>query len=255
MKKDCGFFILLISILMLFTESNLSADTRGISVKPISPSGEQVTGDQWLFVVGIDTYIEWPRLETAVNDARSIKDVLLSRYHFDKEHLIELYDEEATRKNIISKLRFLANNVKESDSLVIFYAGHGYLDSITKRGSWIPVEGGKEDASVWISNNDIKDYLNVDAIKAKHILLISDSYFAGDFFRGREGKIPEVTEKVIQKAYQLSSRQAIAFGGLEPVSNAGLGNNSVFSHFLVKTLKENQKPFLIPSDLFPDPLC
>ena len=70
MKKYYGFFILLISILMLFTASSLSADTRGISVKPVSPSGEQVAGDQWLFVIGIDTYIEWPRLETAVNDAK-----------------------------------------------------------------------------------------------------------------------------------------------------------------------------------------
>ena len=51
----------------------------------------------WLFVIGINTYIEWPRLKTAVNDARSVKDVLLSRYYFYKKNLIELYDEQATR--------------------------------------------------------------------------------------------------------------------------------------------------------------
>jgi hypothetical protein len=224
---------------------------RGLSVRPISPSGAKVSGDQWLFVIGIDTYIHWPRLKTAVNDAKSTKNVLLSRYHFNKKHLIELYDEQATRKNIIGKLRYLANNVREDDSLFIFYAGHGHLDSITKEGSWVPVESGTKDASAWITNHDIKNYLKIDAIKAKHILLISDSCFAGDFFRGRRGKLPEVTEKVIKKAYQLSSRQAITSGGLEPVSDAGFGNNSVFSHFLVKTLKENQKPFLVPSNIFP----
>lgn len=223
---------------------------RGLSVKPISPTGAEVTGDQWLFVIGIDTYIHWPRLKTAVNDAKAVKNVLLSRYHFDKKQLIELYDEEATRKNIIGKLRYLANKVRGDDSLFIFYAGHGHLDSITKRGSWIPVESGMQDASAWISNNNIKDYLKVDAIKAKHILLISDSCFAGDFFRGHRGKLPEVTDKVVKKAYQLSSRQAITSGGLEPVSDAGFGNNSVFSHFLVTTLKENNKPFLVPSDMF-----
>lgn len=55
-----------------------------------------------------------------------------------------------------------------------------------------------------------------------------------------------------KKAYKLTSRQAITSGGLEPVRDEGFGKNSVFSHFLVKTLKENQKPFLVPSSFFPD---
>ena len=225
---------------------------RGIAVKPVSPSGSQVKGDQWLFVIGIDTYINWPRLKTAVNDAKSVRDVLLSRYYFDKDHLIELYDEQATRRNILGKLRFLAKKVRKDDSLVIFYAGHGHLDSITKAGSWIPVGSGVEDTSAWITNYDIKNYLRVDAIKAKHILLVSDSCFSGDFFRGHRGKLPKATDTVIKKAYKLTSRQAITSGGLEPVSDEGFGKNSVFSHFLVKTLKENQKPFLVPSSFFPD---
>ncbi len=225
---------------------------RGIAVKPVSPSGSQVKGDQWLFVIGIDTYINWPRLKTAVNDAKSVRDVLLSRYYFDKDHLIELYDEQATRRNILGKLHFLAKKVRKDDSLVIFYAGHGHLDSITKAGSWIPIGSGVEDTSAWITNHDIKNYLRVDAIKAKHILLVSDSCFSGDFFRGHRGKLPEVTDIVIKKAYKLTSRQAITSGGLEPVGDEGFGKNSVFSHFLVKTLKENQKPFLVPSNFFPD---
>jgi len=225
---------------------------RGIAVKPVSPSGAKVKGNQWLFVIGIDTYINWPRLKTAVSDAKSVRDVLLSRYYFDKDHLIELYDEQATRRNILGRLRFLAKKARKDDSLVIFYAGHGHLDSITKAGSWIPVGSGVEDTSAWITNHDIKNYLRVDAIKAKHILLISDSCFSGDFFRGRRGKLPEVTDTVIKNAYKLTSRQAITSGGLEPVGDEGFGKNSVFSHFLVKTLKENQKPFLVPSSFFPD---
>jgi caspase domain-containing protein/uncharacterized protein DUF1566 len=249
MKRSRYFIFIFLSLILSFPCYALA--DRGLSVKPISPLGTEVKGNQWLFVIGINTYIYWPRLKTAVNDAEALKKVLLSRYHFDKDHLIELYDDQATEKNIIAKLRFLAEKVGKDDSLVIFYAGHGNLDSITKEGSWIPVESGTNDASTWITNHDIKNYLRIDAIRAKHILLISDSCFAGDFFRGERGKLPEVTEKVIKKAYKLSSRQAITSGGLEPVSDAGFGNNSVFSHFLVNTLNENQKPFLVPSDMFP----
>ena len=232
--------------------SSSAAIQRGIRVSPLSPSGVNVEGNHWLFVVGIDTYIRWPRLSTAVYDAKAFRNVLFSRYHFDKDHLIELYDEEVTRKNIIDRLRLLAVKVGEQDSLVIYFAGHGYLDPITKIGSWVPVESGVNEASTWISNQEIKNYLRVDVIKAKHILLISDSCFSGVFFRGSRGKLPEVTDSAIKKAYELTSRQAITSGGLEPVSDEGFGKNSVFSYFLNNALKENQKPFLVPSDIFPE---
>ena len=246
-RVACLFLFPIIFLFPYYAEA-----TRGIAIRPISPAGKEVKGDQWLFVIGIDKYTSWPRLKTAVNDAKAVKDVLLSRYHFDKKHFIELYDETATRKNIIGKFRYLARKMRDSDSLVIFYAGHGHIDSITKSGSWIPVESGESEASAWISNHDIKNYLKIDAMKAKHILLISDSCFSGDFFRGRRGKPPGVTDEVIKRAYELTSRQAITSGGLEPVADEGFGKNSVFSHFLVRTLKENQKPFLVPSDFFPD---
>lgn len=244
--------IFLIPILLILFTTNLNANKRGIDLRIKSPEGREVKGDLWLFVIGINNYIKWPRLRTAVNDARAVRDVLISRYHFEEEQLIELYNEEATRKNILDRLRYLAVNVEENDSLIIFYAGHGHLDSITKEGSWIPVESDTVDVSAWISNHDIKNYMRVDAIRAKHILLISDSCFAGDFFRNQRAKLPEVSDETIKKAFNLTSRQAITSGGIEPVSDDGFGLNSVFSHFLVTTLKENQKPFLIPSDFFPD---
>jgi len=162
--------VLIISFVVLVpTIIHSAEDERGMAVIPVSPTGHQVRGNQWLFVIGINTYLEWSRLNTAVNDAKTVKDVLLKRYHFDKYHLIELYDEDATRSNILAKLRYLANRVGPDDSIVIFYSGHGHLDSITKEGSWIPVESGRDDISAWISNHDIKSHLKIDAIKAKHI--------------------------------------------------------------------------------------
>jgi len=242
--------ILLVS--SLFVSASQAESNRGITLKTLSPTGEEETGIQWLLTIGVDNYVSWPRLATAVNDAKAVRDVLLNRYTFDNDHLIELYDADATRKNILAALRDLAKKVKHEDSLLIFYAGHGHIDSITKEGSWIPVESGVEDTSAWINNQTIKNYLNTDAIKSKHVLLVSDSCFAGDFFRGNRGGIPEITDALIKKAYQRESRQAITSGGVEPVSDAGFGGNSVFSHFFVEALKQNGKQFLITSDLFPE---
>ena len=242
--------IILLLLCLAATAGVAGADQRGLSVRPTAPTGEEVKGDLWLITIGINSYISWPRLKTAVNDARAVKDVLLKRYHLDPTHVFELTDEKATRKNILGTFRDLAKRIKPDDSLLVYYAGHGHIDTITGKGSWIPVESGTEDPSAWISNRDITDYLNINAIKAKHVLLVSDSCFSGDFFRGNRSGLPSINDAFLKRAYMRSSRQAISSGGLEPVSDAGFGGNSVFSYFLVSVLKNNRNPYLIPSEIF-----
>jgi formylglycine-generating enzyme required for sulfatase activity len=229
----------------------IAKDDRGIAIRPVAPTGGEAKGDLWLLAIGIDSYLSWPRLKTATNDAKAVRDTLLSRYHLDKSHVIELLDDKATRKNILAAFRDLAKKVKPEDSLLVFYAGHGHIDQITGKGSWIPVESSTDDPSSWIDNRNITDYLNINAIKAKHVLLVSDSCFSGDFFRGNRGtNTPTIDDAFLKKAYNRSSRQAISSGGLEPVSDAGFGGNSVFSHFLVAALQSNSKSYLIPSEIF-----
>lgn len=241
---------LLFCILLTAALGHAAPDQRGLAARPKAPTGEEARGDLWLLTIGINSYLSWPRLKTAVNDARAVKDVLLKRYHLDPARVVELTDEKATRQNILGAFRDLAKKVRPEDSLLVYYAGHGHIDGITGKGSWIPVESGADDPTNWLSNRDVTDYLNVNAIKAKHVLLVSDSCFSGDFFRGNRGGLPAIDDAMLRKAYTRSSRQAISSGGLEPVSDAGFGGNSVFSHFLVASLQNNSKPYLIPSELF-----
>lgn len=243
--------VMVVSVLCLLTITVFAVPgQRGLSARPKAPTGEEVKGDLWLVTIGINSYLSWPRLTTAVNDAKAVKETLLKHYHLDPSRVVELTDEKATRKNILNTFRDLAKKVQPEDSLLVYYAGHGHIDSITGKGSWIPVESATDDPSAWISNRDITDYLNINAIKARHILLVSDSCFSGDFFRGSRGALPTINDAFIKKAYIRSSRQAISSGGLEPVSDAGFGGNSVFSHFLVAALNNNRNPYLIPSEIF-----
>lgn len=251
MEAEMSLRLLLVAFLCLLPMLSFAAsDQRSLSVRPKAPTGETAKGDLWLLTIGINNYLSWPKLKTAVNDAKAVKSVLLKRYHLAPDHIIELTDEQATRHNIITAFRSLAHKVKTADSLMVYYAGHGHIDNITGKGSWIPVESGTDDPTNWISNRDVTDYLNINAIKAKHVLLISDSCFSGDFFRGNRSGLPTITDNFLKQAYTRSSRQAISSGGLEPVSDAGFGGNSVFSHFLIAALESNRQPYLIPSAIF-----
>ena len=250
MKKNIFIHALIISFAFIVFSIVSIAEEQGGGEILVSPTGHDIRGNQWLFVIGIDSYVHFPRLKTSVNDAKSVKDILLKRYHVDEYHVIELYDGEATRRNILGKLRYLTRRVGPEDSVIIFYSGHGGLDSSKREGSWIPVEGGVDERSSWILNKDIYNYLKIDAVQAKHVLLIANSCFSGDFFWNYKGKMTRATDEIIKQAYKQRSRQVITSGGLKPVVNERVSSHSIFTHFLLKVLDENKKPFLIPSELF-----
>ncbi|MGR3294441.1 MAG: Lcl domain-containing protein [Candidatus Scalindua sp.] len=250
MKKIIFIYALIIPFVFLVFSIVSIAEEQGGGVAPVSPTGYEISGNQWLFLIGIDTYTNFPRLNTSVNDAKAVKDILLKRYYFDEYHVIELYNEEATKRNILGKLRYLTRRVGPEDSVIIFYSGHGGMGPAKREGSWIPVEGDTEDRSSWISNKDIYNYLKIDAIKARHVLIIADSCFSGDSFRSNRGEIARVSDEVIKQVYKKVSRHVITSGEIKPVVEEGMSDHSIFTRFLINGLEENKKPFLIPSELF-----
>jgi formylglycine-generating enzyme required for sulfatase activity len=222
------------------------SEDRGQGVAPTT--NEIHAGQFHLLAIGIDDYQHWPKLKTAANDAAEISKTLHDQYGFDEPQVVTLLDNQATRQRIIQSLRELAKTVGPDDSVLVFYAGHGNLDDVTGTGFWIPVEADRDDQSTWISNNDVKSL--VRAMKARHVLLVSDSCFAGDFFRGYRGGLPAITDEYVRSAFGKLSRQAITSGALEPVADEGSEGHSWFTYFLLRELRENKSPYLLPSDLW-----
>jgi hypothetical protein len=152
---------------------------------------------------------------------------------------LTLYDEQATKAGIIKLFKELPGRLEVKDSVLIFYAGHGHLDSASKNGFWIPVDGGLDEnvQERWIPNSIIRGLIS--QIKAKHILLISDSCFSGDLLEAWREKAPTITPEYFKKAYKRRSRQVLTSGASERVPD-----DSEFSTQLKLALEENDKPYL-----------
>ncbi len=216
---------------------------------------EQVikTGKYIALLIGINSYEGyWHGLKNAVNDASELAQVLKDNYYFNEVHT--LLDKEATRKNIIKKFEWLINTSTKDDNVLIFYAGHGQFKRELNKGYWVPVDAKTNSTADYISNNDIKTYIG--GIPSKHTLLITDACFAGDIFRGiRTESIPfdpsDMT-KYYREVYNKPSRLALTSGSLEQVSDAGKNNHSIFTYYLIKSLKENKRKFWDSSQLFND---
>jgi hypothetical protein len=82
-------------------------------------------------IIGISDYInftdeEGGDLPGAENDARGMRDVLVSKYNIPTENILMLLNHDATRAGIESALTdWLPSRVQPGDQVTVFYAGHG----------------------------------------------------------------------------------------------------------------------------------
>ena len=227
------------------TKDNVTIDTFYITKKETAIIN---AGKFYAFIVGIDKYSgTWPILKNAVNDAKCMEDELKKEYGFSE--IKALYDNEATRANIISAFEDLSNKVTADDNLLIFYSGHGDFKKQYNKGFWVPVDATSNSIVSFISNSDIQTFIN--GINSKHILLIADACFTGDLFRGQTAELPfEKSDRYIIDSYSKASRFAMTSGNIQPVADGGKDNHSVFTYYLLKYLKEMGSKYFSARDLF-----
>jgi len=240
--------LLLFGFVFLVSASAVLAEKRGVAVMPqVAVDSLPITGDYWALLIGIDQYQHVPKLQSAVKDAQAVREVLVQRYGFARDHVIEIINRQATRKNIEDALYQLRKKAGPQDSVLIYYAGHGQIDQEDQIGYWVPVEGEAQSPGTFISNARIRD--EIAKMKAKHVYLVADSCFSGTLFASGRA-LPPLNDKFFQRLYANKSRWGLTSGMNEPVTDQGKDGHSMFAYFFLKLLKENEDPYLVPSHIY-----
>ena len=172
-----------------------------------------------------------PLLETPIADVERIAEILRTRYGYEVTVV-----KNATKANTARALNQLAAVVRPEDSVLVFYAGHGYLMNDTNMGYWLPVDASAKTAANWISNEDISRFLT--AIPARQLILVSDSCYSGTLTREFRvtGNAKVDTDDVLRKRSVL----VLTSGGDEPVADEGKGGHSIFAWHLIGVLNAAQ---------------
>lgn len=197
-------------------------------------------GRRHALVIANQQYKRWTPLDTPRADAQAVASVLKQRFGFEVTVL-----QDVTRQQLLSGLSKLRQQVGPQDQVVVYYAGHGQMDTVTARGYWIPVDGDENDIAQWVSVIDVTDQLS--AMSARHVLVIADSCYSGTLTRSL---VPTVDQALtieqrlgpLRQLSQQRARVAMTSGGMEPVVDGGSINHSLFARSLLDVLGQVRSP-------------
>jgi formylglycine-generating enzyme required for sulfatase activity len=247
MKKTHMYVMITGCVLLALCIAVPSEGYRAINVIDDLKHSSEKIGAYRALIIGINNYKDpkIPDLETPLNDARSMADLLKKKYGFVVETII---DKEATRKSVYNALRNLSSTAKSNDSVLIYYAGHGDLDRQYNDGWWIPYDATAGDPTTYLDNIQVQKAMR--SMNARHVLLISDSCYAGTLF-GQTRSMPTVIDhKYYLNLYNEKSRWGMTSGNKTPVLDGGTGGHSVFAYQLLKELKNNDEPFISTQEIY-----
>ncbi|CCE04988.1 hypothetical protein BRAS3843_1220001 [Bradyrhizobium sp. STM 3843] len=213
--------------------------TRDIETAVRSISNSVAAWDyraKYCLAIGIDQYLEFPRLNYAVHDAQGIATLLHDSFGFT---VATALNQEATRARIGDDItNKIATAAGPDDLVVIFFAGHGETMSLPgggKRGFIVPVDAKPRRPADLIAVDDVVSWL--DFIPSRHVLLIFDSCFSGML------TVRSPVSKPGIDVFARRARLAITAGGADQtVIDGGWNNHSVFTGLLIQALRNNDAP-------------
>ncbi|WP_339138637.1 MAG: SUMF1/EgtB/PvdO family nonheme iron enzyme [Candidatus Electrothrix sp. GW3-4] len=194
-------------------------------------------GDFHALVIGIEKYQHLTPLKTPIADAKAVAGLLKEQYGFTVQ-LVLNPDRDQLEKAVYDLRRTMTG---EEDSLLIYYAGHGFLDKTTGVDYWQPVNAQRNSELYWVPTSRITDTLR--AIRVRHVLVVADSCYSGSLLRDSGAKLAAgmSRDRFLQRMLQRRSRTALTSGGEEPVLDSGGSGHSVFAWVFLEVLRKNRE--------------
>ncbi len=215
----------------------LRRDSGAPAGRPGMPPGANA-GRSVALVAGVGDYEAYGRLRTAEADARAVAQALNQDYDFDSRLLIN-----PTRSAFLDSLRDILRGLDANDRFVLYFAGHGFVDDWTGEGFWLARDSRAESVANWIAHDTVETMLR--ATKARHVLVIADSHFAGTGHRD-QGRDPDTWQRA-RRMMEKTVREVLVSGAQAP-ANHGRAPLSPFARRVVDAL-DRREPVLSAEEL------
>lgn len=141
--------------------------------------GHSKNGEIYLFIVGVNSYLKERNLNYCMEEATEFVSIFNKHNDIKRKNIYSLFDNNATKNNILSYLEEFQKILNTNDRLVIYMAGHGYDTEYSN--FFIPYDGNKDNYTSCIPNGLIAK--SITQLRSDYVLLFSDLKLANIEFK------------------------------------------------------------------------
>jgi len=215
----------------------------------------------WVLAVGVSQYKnpQVPALPFARSDAEKVQNWFhnLDVEGITRENIHVLFDEQATRENLLAQIDWLRKQALPEDAVFVYFAGHGAPE--------LSPDGTSVDAKYLVLYNTDPSQLfatglpideltrRLESVKAKTQVLILEACYAGPVGQEILKKTPtadlEIRPRLIQQLGEQSGRVILsASSGRQMAIGSDEIKGSLFTHYLLDAWGDGSQRLL--SDQF-----
>lgn len=235
-------------------EAPLTREPTPATVTPIAAGGTEQwfkdvnLGRYYALLIANADYEDLENLQTPLNDVDRARQILEEKYGFEV-FVVKNGDNIAVMKAIND----INEVLEKDDNLLLFFAGHGsrLRSGSTEVGYWLPSNAEKPPRDTfWVPNEFVTGHLS--RLKAKHILVIADSCYAGLLSSEPSylligDQLPQYSNpEFVRFKMQKRARLLLSSGGDSPVLDGKGGGHSVFARALLDELEKNEGVMAAP---------
>tara|TARA_B110001450_G_C17654084_1_gene494470 strand:+ start:49 stop:1833 length:1785 start_codon:yes stop_codon:yes gene_type:complete len=230
------------------TSSNIRTNKINIGTSSVNiniPNNKKVK-NRYALVIGNEDYTSFQRtlsseqnVDYALNDATIFKEYCLKTFGVKEDNMFFLTDATAgTMHQEIDLITKIINKVGLKAELIVYYAGHGYPDELTKVPYLIPVDVSASNLSTAIKLDDL--YQKLASTNASKITIFLDACFTGG---GRNSGL------VASRGVKVKPKEGLLDGNIVVFSASSAEESSLpyhdeahglFTYFLLKKFQESE---------------
>ena len=140
--------------------------------------------ETYALVIGVNNYRPYPETPTlpplsyAESDARKMAQALRDSDKGQVSKVRVLLDTEASKTAIEAELRDLARRMRVSDTLIVYYSGHGMLNHLGQ-ATLMPSDAKINDEETWLPLDGLREQVRKASQGRGRLILILDACFSG----------------------------------------------------------------------------
>ncbi len=225
--------------------------TRGAVVVLVGkgPADLLKEGKRYAILVGVNEYAHANQvppirpLRFAASDARDLATLLIQKGGYSTEGLQLLVNEQATRVSLYGALRALRDSVREEDTVLLFFSGHGTIGTGRDGLSHyylVPHDGRASDLDGTAIRDDVLEEL-VGQLPAKKVVVLLDACHSGGLGDQRVKGFANPADRTAptSRTFMESSEGRVVMAASRPDQVSVEDDqvqHGVFTHFLLEAL-------------------